>query len=229
MSSILWREFLSSFKSIKSIFTILIFIGANLGLAKLISVFYGSLKNLGMEGSPYSIAIIFVTVLISPFFIFSLSHNSINEEIKSSTIRFIATKTKRRNIILGKFLGMLLFWLLTLIIASLFMIFYSHSFYIIEILLSLIFISYFLSLSILISTIINSTALTNFLGIAISLVMTILGVWSATSENVLLKIYSFISPYYYFFETNRLLSLIVLLHIVVFLIISIILFKRRDL
>lgn len=229
MTAVLWREFLSSFKSIKSIFTILIFIGANLGLAKLISIFYEVLKNLGVEGSPYSISFVFVTILISPFFIFSLSHNCVNEEIKNSTIRFIATKTERANIIIGKFLGMLLFWFLTLTITSLFMIIYSHSFYIIEILRSLIFICYFISLSILLSTIINSTALSNFLGIALSLIMTILGVWCVASENIFLKIYNFITPYYYFMEANNFLSLIVLIHIIIFLTISIILFRRRDL
>ena len=229
MFSIMWKEFILSFKSIKSIVTILIFLGVSLGLSKLVSNFYEPIKSLGIDGAPYAIAIIFMTILISPFFVFTLSHNAINEEIKSSTIRFIATKTKRINIILGKFLGLMLFWLITLFISGMISIIYSHQFYILELLISLIFISYFLALSIMISTFIVNTALTNFLGIALSLIMTILGIWSVASNNVLLKIYSYITPYHYYFGDNKYLTIIVLLFTIIFLVASIIKFQRRDL
>lgn len=229
MFAIMWREFLSSFKSIKSIVTILIFLGISLGLSKLVSNFYEPIRSLGIEGAPYAIAIIFMTILISPFFIFTLSHNAINEEIKSSTVRFIATKTKRVNIIMGKFLGLMLFWCVTLSISTLISIVYSHHFYILELFISLIFISYYLSLSILISTFVINTTLTNFLGIALSLIMTILGVWSVASSNILLKIYSYITPYHYYFSTNKYLTMFVLIFTLIFLITSIIKFQARDL
>ncbi|HGH0792939.1 TPA: ABC transporter permease [Staphylococcus pseudintermedius] len=229
MFSIMWREFLSSFKSVKSLVTILIFLGVSLGLSKLVSNFYEPIKSLGIDGAPYAIAIVFMTILISPFFIFTLSHNTINEEIKSSTVRFIATKTRRINIVMGKFLGLMLFWCVTLFISSLISIVYSHHFYILELIISLIFISYYLSLSILISTFITNTTLTNFLGIALSLIMTILGVWSVASSNTLLKIYSYITPYHYYFSTDKYLTTIVLIFTSIFLITSIIKFQARDL
>lgn len=229
MFSIMYREFLSYFKGIKSIVTILIFSGISLGLAKIVSNLYEFIKTLGVEGTPYAIAIIFMTVLISPFFIFTLSHNAINEEIQTSTIRFVATKTRRSNIVMGKFLGSMLFWLLTLCISSLINTIYSHQFYILELLMALIFISYYLALSILLSTFITNKTLTNFLGIALSLMMTILGVWSVASNNTLLKIYSYITPYHYFFSSNKYLVLIVIIFTVIFLIVSIIKFQKRDL
>ncbi|WP_340578947.1 ABC transporter permease subunit, partial [Staphylococcus aureus] len=158
--------------------------------AKLVSLFEDQLGNLGVAETPYSMGLLLTVLLASPLFIFALSHNVINEEVKTRTIRFLATKTNRPTIIIGKFLGALLFWFLILLITTLLIIIYSHEFYYIELLQSVVFISYYLSLAVFLSVLINSTVLTNFLGIALPIVMTILGIWSSNSNNVLLQIYS---------------------------------------
>ncbi|MGY5433264.1 ABC transporter permease subunit [Staphylococcus xylosus] len=229
MFSIISKEFTSLGKNIKSIIVVAIILCITLGIAKLVSLFEDQLGNLGVAETPYSMGLLLTVLLASPLFIFALSHNVINEEVKTRTIRFLATKTNRPTIIIGKFLGALLFWFLILLITTLLIIIYSHEFYYIELLQSVVFISYYLSLAVFLSVLINSTVLTNFLGIALPIVMTILGIWSSNSNNVLLQIYSYITPYYYFFQGDKLLPFVVVVFPIIFTSISIILFQKRDL
>lgn len=230
MLAIAWKEFLSLFKSIKSIFIVLILISVSLGVAKIFSVFGDDLTNsLGIKETPFSAGLLLTVLIASPLFVFTLSHNIINEELKNRTVRFLATKTSRFNILVGKFIGSLLFWTACLLLTTLLLIWYSHQFYILEFLQCVIFVSYYLALSTLLSTFINSTLLTNFLGITLSLVMTVLGLWSLNSKNLLLIIYSYITPYHYYFSDNKIISFTVVIFTIIFLTISIYFFRRKDL
>ncbi|MEJ7174918.1 ABC transporter permease subunit [Staphylococcus caprae] len=230
MFSIARKEFLSLFKSVKSILIILIMISISLGIAKLLSVFGDQVSSvIGINKTPFQIALFFTVILTSPLFIFTLSHNIINEEIKNRTIRFLATKTNRNNILLGKFLGALLFWFVCLFITTLLLVFYSHHFYFLEFMQCLAFVSYFLALATLLSVAIDNTILTNFLGIALSLVMTVLGFWCTNSSNIWLKLYSYITPYFYYFKDDKFIPFATIVFPIVFIIISLYLFKKRDL
>lgn len=230
MFPIAWKEFTSLFKSIKSILVIIIMIGISSGIAKLLSIFGDQITNeMGINETPFSAGLLLTVLLASPLFIFTLSHNIINEEIKSRTIRFLATKTNRNNIIIGKFLGALFFWALCLLITTILLIWYSNQFYLIEWLQCLVFISYYLALATLISVLIDNTILTNFLGIAISLVMTVLGLWSLNSDKFILKLYSYLTPYFYYFKDDKIISFSVLIFTIIFLLISLLVFKKRDL
>lgn len=107
--------------------------------------------------------------------------------------------------------------------------FYSHEFYLLELLQCLVFVSYFLALATLLSVLIDNTILTNFLGIALSLIMTILGLWSMNSDKIWLKLFSYITPYFYYLKDNPAMPFIVVIFPVVFLIISVYVFRKRDL
>jgi ABC-2 type transport system permease protein len=65
-----------------------------------------------MNDSPYATGLLIIILLASPLFIFVLIHNAIYEDYRSRTIRFIATKTSRENIIFGS----LFFWIVCLTI-----------------------------------------------------------------------------------------------------------------
>lgn len=230
MLSIARKEFVALFKSIKSILIILIMIAISLGIAKLLSLFGSQINSVtGLEKTPFQLALLLTVLLTSPLFVFTLSHNIINEEVKSRTIRFIATKINRSHILLGKFIGALLFWLTCLFITTLLLIFYSHEFYLLELLQCLVFVSYFLALATLLSVLIDNTILTNFLGIALSLIMIILGLWSMNSDKIWLKLFSYITPYFYYLKDNPAMPFIVVIFPVVFLIISVYVFRKRDL
>jgi len=217
------------FKSIRSFIIIGAIFGVTVGSAKLVSNFQTQLGKLGVNDSPYAAGLLIIILLASPLFVSTLSHNVINEEVKTRTIRFIATKTSREKIILGKFLGILFFWFTCIFVASLLLIPFSKTFHYLELLQSVIFVTYFIGLCIALSTIISKPGITSFLSMALSIALTFLGLWSMISDNIYLKIYSYITPYYYFNQENEYLTLIVIIFPAIFLLFSLIIFRKKDL
>ncbi|MEJ8767670.1 ABC transporter permease subunit [Oceanobacillus sp. HCA-5259] len=229
MFAITMREFKSLFKSTRSIIIIIFIFGITTGSAKLISQFKAQLMDLGLGDNAYVGGLMILLFMASPLFVTSISNSIVNKEIDSKTIRFLATKTSRHNIILGKFLGNVLFWFLCLMIALLLIIPFSKAFYFSEFLQSIIYVSYFIGLTIFLSTIIRNPSLTMFLGITISIILPILGIWGIFSENLLIKFISYLTPYFYYTHENTFYTYFVLIFTFTYLMLSLIVFKRRDL
>jgi ABC-2 type transport system permease protein len=223
------HEFRKQIKSIKSILVILIIISITIGVASVAGK-YKSLIEMAGGSNVYTLGLTMTILIAGPLFTLSLSHNIINEEIRTRTIRFIATKTSRTNIVIGKYLGIVLFWLVCLVLSMLLISLFSHSIYINKIMISFAFILYFIGLTVLLSTLISNPIMTNLLGITLSIVMTILGLWGTLSNNIFLKIFSYVTPYHYFIhEQNTILAYIPILFSLLFVILSVILFRKRDL
>jgi len=229
MFTICFREFKDLFKSIRSIIIILTIFGVTLGVAKLISQFGGPVKSLGLGSNAYAGGLLTLLLIAGPLFVTSLSHNIINQELHSRTIRFLATKTSRDKIVLGKFLGIILFWVICLFIALLLVIPFSKAFYFLEFIQAVIFISYFVGLTILISTLITKPSITMFLGIAVALAMPVLGIWSMVSENIFLKITSHITPYFYYTQETTSYTYLVVLFPLIFLALSLLIMRKKEL
>lgn len=229
MLAVAYREFKNLIKSVKSLIVIAIIFGITVGFASLIRFFQEQFQELNLGTNEYATGVLILILLASPLFIFTLSHNIINEELKSRTIRFIATKTSRNQIVLGKFLGVLLFWIVCLTAAFLLIIPYSKAFHFLELLQTIIFVSYYIGLNILFSISISKPGVTAFLGMILSIAIPIIGVWSIGSEKVFLKIYSYITPYFYYSQTNDSYIYIVVIFPILFLVLSIILIRKRDL
>ncbi|WP_214745699.1 MULTISPECIES: ABC transporter permease subunit [unclassified Exiguobacterium] len=229
MFAITLREFKSLFQSIRAILIIVVLFGVTIGSAKLVSQFKEQLSDLGLGDNAYIIGLMLLLFLASPLFVTSISHSSVNKEIESKTIRFLATKTSRENIILGKFLGNVSFWVLCLTVALLLIVPFSKSFSIVDLIQSIIFVSYFIGLSLFLSTVVNSSAMTMFVGIFISIALPVIGMWSLISKNVIVDTLSYLTPYYYYTQENTAYTYLVLIHIAVFVIASLMIFKRRDL
>jgi len=229
MFAITLREFKSLFQSIRAILIIVVLFGVTIGSAKLVNQFKGQLSDLGLGDNAYIIGLMLLLFLASPLFVTSISHSSVNKEIESKTIRFLATKTSRENIIFGKFLGNVSFWVLCLTVALLLIVPFSKSFSIVDLIQSIIFVSYFIGLSLFLSTVVNSSAMTMFVGIFISIALPVIGMWSLISKNVIVDTLSYLTPYYYYTQENTTYTYLVLIHIAVFVIASLMIFKRRDL
>lgn len=229
MFAITLREFKSLFQSIRAILIIVVLFGVTIGSAKLVGQFKGQLSDLGLGDNAYIIGLMLLLFLASPLFVTSISHSSVNKEIESKTIRFLATKTSRENIIFGKFLGNVSFWVLCLTVALLLIVPFSKSFPIVDLIQSIIFVSYFIGLSLFLSTVVNSSAMTMFVGIFISIALPVIGLWSLISKNVIVDTLSYLTPYYYYTQENTAYTYLVLIHIAVFVIASLMIFKRRDL
>lgn len=229
MFAITLREFKSLFQSIRAILIIVVLFGVTIGSAKLVSQFKRQLSDLGLGDNAYIIGLMLLLFLASPLFVTSISHSSVNKEIESKTIRFLATKTSRENIIFGKFLGNVSFWVLCLTVALLLIVPFSKSFPIVDLIQSIIFVSYFIGLSLFLSTVVNNSAMTMFVGIFISIALPVIGMWSLISKNVIVDTLSYLTPYYYYTQENTAYTYLVLIHIAVFVIASLMIFKRRDL
>lgn len=229
MFSVAIHEFKKQIKSIKSILVILIIFSITIGVAS-VGEKYKSLIEMGAGSNVYTLGLTMTILIAGPLFTLSLSHNIINEEIRTRTIRFIATKTSRANIVIGKYLGIVFFWIICLVLSMLLISLFSHSIYINKFMISFSFLLYFIGLTILLSTLISNPIMTNLIGITLSIIMTILGLWGTLSNNIILKIFSYLTPYHYFIhEENSALAYIPILFSIIFVILSIILIRKRDL
>lgn len=224
MFAITLREFKSLFQSIRAILIIVVLFGVTTGSAKLVSQFKGQLSDLGLGNNAYIIGLMLLLFLAAPLFVTSISHSSV-----SKTIRFLATKTSRENIIFGKFLGNVSFWVLCLTVSLILIVPFSKSFHFVDLIQSIIFVSYFIGLSLFLSTVVNSSSMTMFVGIFISIALPIIGMWSLISKNVIVDTLSYLTPYYYYTQENTAYTYLVLIHIAVFVLTTLIIFKRRDL
>lgn len=224
------HEFKNLFKSIRSVLIILLLLVATLGSASIMDNFSDEIQEMGLDGI-YIAGLYALLVIAGPLFVLGLSHDVINKEIHSRTIRFLVTKTSRNQIVLGKFLGILAFWFFCIFISSLLLIPFSGKFYIVEIFDLVIFIGYFIALALFLSTVISKPGLTMFIGLLLSIILPVLGMWGILSpENFILKVISLITPYYYLGLENKVVTYIVLPLITALLVIgSLSILKRRDL
>lgn len=229
MLSVAIHELKKQIKSIKSILVILIIFAITIAVAS-VGEKYENLIEMGAGSNVYTLGLTMTILIAGPLFTLSLSHNIVNEEIRTRTIRFIATKTSRSNIIIGKYLGIVFFWIICLSISMILISLFSHNIYIEKAMISFSFIAYFIGMTVLLSTLVGNPVMTNLLGITLSIVMTIFGLWGTLTENIILKIFSYITPYHYFIhEENSLLAYIPILFSVIFIVLSIIIIRKRDL
>ena len=222
------KEFKSLFKSIRSIIIILFIFGVTLGAAKLISQYQIQLQSLGIGDNAYVGGLFVILFVAGPIFVTSLSHNIINKEVSSKTIRFLATKTSRENIVLGKFFGNVLFWTTCVLLSLLLIVPFAKTFYFAEFIQSVIFISYFIGLTVLLSVLINKPMLTLFLGIIFAFVFPVLGFWHLASDNLFLKIFSYITPYFYYSQEQSFYAYFVVIFPIVFVLLSLIIMRKKD-
>jgi ABC-2 type transport system permease protein len=246
MYTIMWKEFFSLLKSFKSIAVVAFFILVTF----LMSRFFSNFPILFFRGdmSPFLLSILFLVGAFGFLFGLSLSHDTLNREIESQTIRYLVTKTPRTNLIIGKSLGIYLFWIFSITVSFLIISYYAESFFVFNYIQLLCFMAYVVGLTVLLSFFIKKTTYSMFISVILGILIPALGAWmtmikvdwdtlmftlpvNQTSGNFLYFIpyfLKFLLPYYYFNLQNA-LSLMPLFLGVLFIIIVIILFKRSDL
>lgn len=229
MLSISKHEYLQLLKSIKSILVILFLLGVTYGGIQLTEQFQGLLIDVPTDtDAMYSVGISFALLSFGPLFVFSLSHDVFNREISGRMMRFIVTKTKRSYIVLGKFIGVLMFWL-SIVIASFGLIFvFTQSFDATVFFETLSVVSVFIGMALVLSLLISRPMLSMFLGVLIGIVYPAISVWSIFSSSWAIKRFKFLSPYYYI-SVESYLFLVNFGMAALLVIVSVFLFKRRDL
>lgn len=228
MTTICLREFKSLFKSIRSIIIIIFMLGVTLGSAKLLSKWSSELQDVGLDNA-YMGGLYILLLLAGPIFVTSLSHDVINRETHSRTMRFLVTKLSRDEIVIGKFLGVSLFWFVCILLSLIMLIPFAKTFYFAELIESVIFITYFVALFLFISTLINKPGLSIFLGIILSITLPVLGIWGMVSKEIIfLRIFSYLTPYFYVGQEQSFYVYFIPILSLVFLLSSIIILRKRD-
>lgn len=175
----------------------------------------------------YSVGLSFVILIFGPLFAFILSHDVMNREIEQRTMRFIVTKVRRNNIVIGKVLGHLLFWFTILTAAYLLIFALSGYFSFHAFFESLSLLSVFVALALLLSLLINKPILSSFLSILLGIAIPIVSLWAVFSEKWYISIFKYISPYKYL-QDDSIIFLVNFAFSAIYIGVAIYLFRKRD-
>src|SRR5699024_7012550 len=119
----------------------------------------------GDESAIYTMASALVVLLFGFLFAFAISHDVINKEVELKTIRLLVTKQPRWQVVLGKFLGIFLFWAAVISISFFILTVIAGKWFAKDYVTTLLLVFYMTSFVLLISTMIPKSKLTMFLGI----------------------------------------------------------------
>lgn len=203
------REFISMFKSIKSIIIIAILLVTSYYSAKFSELLVSSIAFTEKEMADiHTVGLLFLLLVFGQLFVMGLSHDSINKESHERTMRFLVTRTSRLRILLGKFAGAWLFWFTCTLISFLLIGIFSlkFNFFIFSQVIALL--TFQIALAIFLSIIIPKPSVTMFLGILIGLLFPILSLWLVVTDKNWISWLKFSSPYYYLVADNYLFLII---------------------
>ncbi len=221
------REFLKLFKGIKSIIIIMILVATSYYSAKFSNLLL-SLEEFSPEDSDkieYA-GLLILLLFLGQLFVMGLSHDAMNRETHDRTIRFLVTRTSRLSILLGKFSGIVLFWLVCVAASFLIIFFMTGTMDPLSFFQTMSLLIYQIALTILLSTLIPKPAFTMFLSIVIGLAFPIVSLWLAFTSNSYVSWLKFLTPFYYLEEDY--MFLLILPPSAVMIIISHLVFKRRE-
>lgn len=232
MIHVLQREFIDSFKSVRSIFIILFLTFVSYQSAKFFKnnqeIITLILKEGIDEKTVYTVAITFIILIFGFLFVFAISHDMINSETEMKTIRLLVTKTSRLQIMIGKLLGSFLFWIATISVSYAIIFMISGSWSLKDYLQTVVLLFYMVCFVLFISTIIPKTKLSMFLGIVLGIVLPIISLGTAMSDKWYLIPFKYILPYHYLNETLGFVLIPIAIGLAFFFV-SVLMMKRRDL
>lgn len=201
MVAIAKHEFWQLFKSIKSILIVVILIGSSYYVSKNGADLIALLNDGGDDKEVYYSGLSIVLMLFGPLFAFALSHDVINREISSKTIRFLLTRTSHGNILLGKLLGVISFWFVCLVCSYSIIVFYAKHvdyFLFVQMMLLLLFS---ISLAFLLSVVVTKPFMSMFISTVLGLALPIVSVLVMASEKWW-GVFEYMTPYYYLMDDD---------------------------
>ncbi|KAB8130308.1 ABC transporter permease subunit [Gracilibacillus oryzae] len=229
MLAICKREFIQSFKGIKSIIIIAIFLLTAYYSADFSDLLLSLSDDFTSEEKQiiHTVGISFLIMFLGMLFVMGLSHDIVNREMHERTIRFLVTRTSRTSIIVGKFLGIALFWFVCLLTSFVIISIFVHRFDLITLFQSASLAIYYSAFTVLLSVLIPKPSITMFLSIVIGIAFPILNGWVSLTSNVWVSWLKYLFPFYYVEEQNY-SFLVVLLLAGVMVGIALLVFRRRE-
>ncbi|UQZ73949.1 hypothetical protein C2I17_04850 [Niallia circulans] len=222
------REFLQLFKGFKSILLILVFLVTSYYSAKFADGIAEAMELTAQEaGEAHLVGLLFLVMFFGHLFVASLSHDSINKEIRERTMRFLVTKTTRFSIIVGKFLGIWMFWFVCLFLSFLIIALTTEKIDFLVFTQTMSLLTLQISFILLMSVLINKPGATMFLGILGGILLPILGGWFVLTSNPAISWLKYVSPFYYL-DLNEYSFLVLLVVAGILIYLTNLLFKRRE-
>ncbi|MDE5053989.1 ABC transporter permease subunit [Niallia taxi] len=222
------REFLQLCKGVKSVLIILLFLVTSYYSAKFAEPLAEVTEMTAKEAAQAHVAgLIFLILIFGQLFVTSLSHDSINREIHERTMRFLVTKTTRLSILLGKFLGIWMFWFVSLFLSYLIISIITKKVSILMFSQTMSLLTFQVAFVLLLSVLIRSPGITMFFGIISSLIFPIIGGWLMLTSNPAISWLKYITPYYYM-EKEDYKFLIIFVFAAVLIYLADLVFKRKE-
>ena len=227
MFAIAKYEFWQLMKSVKSIIIIILLLLSSYYVAKNGQLLAGFFQLNTEESSKiYTIGISFLLIAFGQLFVVALSHDVINREGASRTMRFLITRTSHERIFFGKFFGVVAFWGVCLTISFIVITFFAKSFDSLVFSQLICLLIFYIALVFALSVVITRPMMSMFLGIVIGLALPIFYLYIEATE----KWWSFlkyISPIHYLVKDDWSIF-ILLVEGMLIIIATLWLFKRRE-
>ncbi len=228
MWAIAKHESIGLLKSIKSILILVFLLSsayAGIWIASKTQNAFGLFPD--DETKIFTAGLSFTIFSFGPLFAMILSHDAFNREIEHRTMRFIVTKIRRTDIVLGKALGHLLFWI-TMLIASNGLIFmFSKTYSARDFIETVSFISTFVAFALLLSMLIRKPILSSFLSMLFGIAIPTLSLWAIFSDKWYISYFKYVTPYYYVYKESM-FFLVNFAFVALLIVMTIFIFKRRD-
>ncbi|PAK39211.1 ABC transporter permease subunit [Peribacillus simplex] len=222
------REFINLFKGIKSVMILMLLLATSYYSAKFSDLLTSGIELTAREAENiHTVGLLILILFFGQLFVMGLSHDSLNRETHERTIRFLVTRTSRTSIILGKFLGIWLFWLICLTTSFLLTSIFSQKLDVFIFTQTMSLLTYQIGLTILLSVLIPKPGFTMFLGIMVGVAFPIIGLWVSFTSNVWVSWMKFITPYYYLIREDY-SFLVIFILAGIMLVIANLIFKRRE-
>lgn len=224
----LWmREFNYLCKGIKSVVLLSLFVGFTYMIASL-SDYFPFLTQNTESSSSLSGGLKFLILFFGFIFVSMVSHDTINKEIDTQTIRFLVTKTSRISIVLGKFLGILSFWILVTTLSYIPAVLKAQHIDFFDYLKLIQYLFVMVSVTIFLSSVVVKPFYSLLFGLCFGVVYPAVGMVSMIKEGFIWDQIRYISLFNYIKDTNGGLYFPFMASALL-VILSIIVFQRRDL
>lgn len=227
MLAIWIRELSYLCKGIKSVVLLTLFVGFTYMIASL-SDFLPFLMQDTESSSSLSGGLRFLILFFGFIFVAMVSHDTINKEIDTQTIRFLVTKTSRVSIVLGKFLGILSFWILVTTLSYIPAVVKAQHIDFHDYIKLIQYLCVMVGVTVFLSSVVVKPFYSLLFGLCFGVVYPVLGMVSMIKEGLVWEQIKYISLFNYITDTSGGLY-IPFLASALLVILSIIVFQRRDL
>lgn len=228
MFTISKKEFSNLFTSVMSLLIIALLLITSYYSAKFSDLLAATAELTASEAeNVHTAGLLFLLVGFGQLFVMGLSHDTINRELHERTMRFLVTRTSRISVVLGKYLGIWLFWFVCVLISFLVISIFALKIDLFIFSQTISLLTFQIALTVFLSVLVPKPAYTMFLGVVAGLAIPLLGIWVVFSNNHWIAWLKYISPYYYLFNDDYSFLVIFGLAAVV-LLAALLLFRRRE-